>query len=509
MEYMYDVAISFAEEDRDAAVALAGALESQGMNVYYYPDNRADDVGYNIEHRLITIYSEQAQFAITLLSENYFKEEKVYTKIELAAIQRRMESDPGIVYLLPVKLTDFEIPSEYLFLAELIYLEWNHEPDQIAEVLKKLLGKKLSASPDESVPGNVVYNNTGQTIVDSDIKELNQQIINNTRFSEQTNIDSSNNNTASFDGTVADGDITGRDKAGRDIAGRDINNINLGFKSPREFSCPYCGFEQDGKKYGKQVCQNCQKTFYVRNAEREKDILEYKTLTPDDARNYNKVLAHINNCIRDRDYESAYKFCQKAEEIAPAEVTTWKNFALVEFLLEITKRNNRKETIAIMKSVKSNIEKCKDHGISEQEYDEFVVDIANRLFNIERSRINSVKAQYVDATRGDAWSRSNLLYLQQLLRSYDICYNLYNDTLFLKEYVKELTKEHKWVMKTAAGEFINTPACGNFNAYEKIQLLAKAIKGKEDDYKIPEIAEERFAIRKVEYFKINSITQKT
>jgi hypothetical protein len=78
--------------------------------------------------------------------------------------------------------------------------------------------------------------------------------------------------------------------------------------------------------------------------------------------------------------------------------------------------------------------------------------------------------------------------------------------LFLKAYIKELTKEYKWVVKTTEGKLINMPACGHFDAVGKIAELTDRISREEPDYICPPIAEERFIIRKAEYFKINSIT---
>ena len=55
-QYKYDVAISFAEEDRNAALALALALEAIGFNkVYYYPEVQGLDWGAPLEKLLTKI----------------------------------------------------------------------------------------------------------------------------------------------------------------------------------------------------------------------------------------------------------------------------------------------------------------------------------------------------------------------------------------------------------------------------------------------------------------------
>ncbi|RXK60036.1 hypothetical protein ESA94_13395 [Lacibacter luteus] len=296
-------------------------------------------------------------------------------------------------------------------------------------------------------------------------------------------------------------------KAGRDNNITQHTNV---FKSPKEqrFSCPYCDVESEIKKYGKHKCKNCERTFIIKS-ERNKDILLYKTLLPEEARKFDKLLAHINNNLRDKSYEAAYDYCKKAEELAPGEVATWEKFAITEFLLEIKKvGGKRKPTAEIIRSVRNHIDKCKDHGMTEEEYEPLVVDIANWLFNIERQRINSVQASTRDSTNSPKWSRSNFVYLQNLLDSFEICYLLYNDTLFLEGYVNELAKEYKWIIKTSDGKLINNPACAPFNAVKKMESLVEKIKVKKK-YNAPDIAEERFLIKKAHHLNIISVTQKS
>ena len=58
MEYKYDVAISFAEEDRHVASEIKLALEIKGFKkVYYYPNERAATWGKELEKELENIYS--------------------------------------------------------------------------------------------------------------------------------------------------------------------------------------------------------------------------------------------------------------------------------------------------------------------------------------------------------------------------------------------------------------------------------------------------------------------
>lgn len=285
------------------------------------------------------------------------------------------------------------------------------------------------------------------------------------------------------------------------------------FKSPKEqrFSCPYCFTEVKSKKFGRHTCENpdCKKTFIIKDPAQDKSVVIYTTLLPDEAKKYDKILSHIENYIEEKNYPSAFQYCQKAVELAPGEVSTWMHYALTEFLLEINREAvKRKPTFMIIRSLRTHINKCKNHGMTDDEYDLLVIDIANRLFNIEKARINSVQAKYRDHANNPKWSPFNLNYLQRLLQSFDACYQLYEDTLFLKGYVEELKKEYKWIIKTADGELINTPACGSFDAVKKINVLVEEIQKKEPDYKFPNFAEERFNIKKTQFLKINSVIAK-
>lgn len=140
-KYNYDVAISFAEEDRNAALALALALEIRGFKkVYYYPNQRAATWGRELKIKLESIFSTEARYAIVLLSNNYFDMKKEYTPIELAAIKKRINEEVGIVYMLPVKLNINENLEKHIDLSK-GYLNWQYNPKKIAGELIRCLGK--------------------------------------------------------------------------------------------------------------------------------------------------------------------------------------------------------------------------------------------------------------------------------------------------------------------------------------------------------------------------------
>ncbi len=140
-DFKYDIAISFAEEDRNAALALALALEMQSFeHIYYYPDNREATAGLPLDRTLSAIYSEQARYAIVLLSGSYAL--KTYTRIELAAILKRMQSAKDRVYLIPV-LLDGAGTQAFPELANLGYIPWDYNPKDVAAMMSRMFDRKL------------------------------------------------------------------------------------------------------------------------------------------------------------------------------------------------------------------------------------------------------------------------------------------------------------------------------------------------------------------------------
>lgn len=323
----------------------------------------------------------------------------------------------------------------------------------------------------------------------------------------QPGINNSGDNPAFFEENEID--EVNLNNAGRDIVNNYFTNYNKSVKE-KKFSCPNCGEPIEVKRFGRQVCKNpkCKKDFIIKNGDQEDNILLYKTLLPDEAKKYDKIIAQINNSLIDRDYVSANEFCQKAEELAPGEVATWVYFALAEFLLEIKRKEGRKPVANIIRSVRLHIEKCKIHGMTPEECIPLEKDIAMKLYNIEKSRINSLPVKLRDSLGVPKWSPFNFKYLQALLESYDICYSLHKDSIFLEGYIEELSKPFKWVFRNWEGKLSNNPASG-LNAEKKLLSLVEKIKNKNPDYQPPMIAEERFMVRNVLYLKINAVTAKT
>lgn len=106
--YRYQVALSFAGEDRAVAKKLASLLKSQGLSVFYDEYAQAELWGKDLYQHLAEVYKESAQYCIVILSEHYAR--KLWTKHELKQMQARAFKE-NREYILPVRLDDTEIPS--------------------------------------------------------------------------------------------------------------------------------------------------------------------------------------------------------------------------------------------------------------------------------------------------------------------------------------------------------------------------------------------------------------
>lgn len=136
-QYQYDVAISFAGEDRQAAMQFVEKLEARGVSVFYDYNEQAHLWGKDLFEYLSDVYSTKAQFCLMLISKNYLV--KPWTRIERRSAFARAFRQPE-EYILPLRLDDTEIPG---ILSTIGYLDIRRlSADEVADqVVVKLKGK--------------------------------------------------------------------------------------------------------------------------------------------------------------------------------------------------------------------------------------------------------------------------------------------------------------------------------------------------------------------------------
>jgi hypothetical protein len=106
--YEYDVAISYAGEDRGFARDLAATLTLRGVRVFYDGDQRSRLWGRNLYTTLYDVYAHRCRFCIILVSRAY--RDKMWTNHERAAAQARALEMREHDYILPVRMEDCVIP---------------------------------------------------------------------------------------------------------------------------------------------------------------------------------------------------------------------------------------------------------------------------------------------------------------------------------------------------------------------------------------------------------------
>ena len=108
--YQYDVALSFAGEDRSFAKAICVALKREGIKVFYDKDEDVNLWGKDLATRLKEVYCDDSQYCIIILSDSYVN--KKWPRLELQHAIRRSIEQKGEDYILPVCLDGFsnEVP---------------------------------------------------------------------------------------------------------------------------------------------------------------------------------------------------------------------------------------------------------------------------------------------------------------------------------------------------------------------------------------------------------------
>ena len=149
MEYTYEVALSFAGEDRSFADAVAKGLRDAGVKVFY-DDFYAEDLwGEDLAVKLREVYHSSSQFCIMIISEHYV--DKMWPSHERQQAIERMISERGKAYVLPVRLNGFngEVPGLSGAISYLAVRSSDHQ-NIVYAFLRKIGRKGTSKTKPES-----------------------------------------------------------------------------------------------------------------------------------------------------------------------------------------------------------------------------------------------------------------------------------------------------------------------------------------------------------------------
>lgn len=107
--FEYDVAISFASEDRSLAEEFVNLLAQKNVKIFQDEYRAADAAvwGKNILDHLVNLYARKARYCLLLVSRHYPL--RTWTQTDWASARERALRDPN-EYILPIQLDESEVP---------------------------------------------------------------------------------------------------------------------------------------------------------------------------------------------------------------------------------------------------------------------------------------------------------------------------------------------------------------------------------------------------------------
>ncbi|MBL4803925.1 MAG: TIR domain-containing protein [Alphaproteobacteria bacterium] len=141
--YEYDVALSFAGEDREYVEEVAEQLKASEVKVFYDKFEEVDLWGKDLYVHLDEVYRKKARYCVMFLSKHYA--EKLWTNHERESAQARAFEDSES-YVLPARFDDTEIPgirptTGYLPIADM-------EPKELAARITDKLKVAVISKPE-------------------------------------------------------------------------------------------------------------------------------------------------------------------------------------------------------------------------------------------------------------------------------------------------------------------------------------------------------------------------
>lgn len=134
--YEYDIALSFAGENRAYVEEVANSLKTRGIKVFYDLFEETNLWGKNLYEYLSEIYQNRARYTVLFISGFY--NQKLWTNHERASMQARAFQESR-EYILPARFDDTEIPG---VLKTIGYINLkDRTPYEFASLIEKKLKK--------------------------------------------------------------------------------------------------------------------------------------------------------------------------------------------------------------------------------------------------------------------------------------------------------------------------------------------------------------------------------
>lgn len=161
MSKQYEIALSFAGEQRPYVESVAMALQSRGISVFYDKFELVELWGKDLVEELHDVYENRAALAVMFISEHYV--EKAWPTHERRSIlSRAVQERTG--YVLPVRFDDTPVPG----LPSSIGYERaeNHTPAELAVMIAEKIGIGRFEGKASDVPPPRMTSLIGEAVFD-------------------------------------------------------------------------------------------------------------------------------------------------------------------------------------------------------------------------------------------------------------------------------------------------------------------------------------------------------
>lgn len=142
----FDIALSFAGENRDYVDQVANLLRDSGVKVFYDLFEEANLWGKNLYDYLSDIYMNKALYTIMFISEHYAK--KLWPTHERQSMQARAFQESQ-EYILPARFDDTVIPGVLPTVGYISLVD--RAPEKFVEVIHKKLINSGRTVPSEAI----------------------------------------------------------------------------------------------------------------------------------------------------------------------------------------------------------------------------------------------------------------------------------------------------------------------------------------------------------------------
>jgi hypothetical protein len=142
-KFKNDIAISFAEEDRNIALCIYLALKLKLPNSqsYYYPEKQSQMIGKDLKGKLKEIYRHESKYVILIVSKDYVDKKKEFVSVEIDAFMPRFLMEKS-TYLIPIMVDETSIEEVHEELEGITTFKWDYNPEELAEIIYDLFEKK-------------------------------------------------------------------------------------------------------------------------------------------------------------------------------------------------------------------------------------------------------------------------------------------------------------------------------------------------------------------------------